>query len=683
MSPNRFRLTFFILMLSFLVLGQGVITQLTAHKLGHQYQLGDPIFYWGKIPVYNPFSFIFWYMNYYHYAKNIFSRGLIYCYLHIAGIVFFSVLMNVWRYRQSKESETYGTARWANFEDVKLAKLNSQYGIVLGYISSLAAQLQRAFQTIKKQYPFLNEPLSKIISILQRRVLTLHHDGPEHVLINAPSRSGKGVSIIIPTLLSWGQSVLVMDIKGENWALTSGFRSKFSHCLCFNPTNQHSAKWNPLHEIRKGDNEVRDVQNVADILVDPDGTGKSKTHWEKTGHALLVATILHILYAEKDKTLSGVANFLADPSRDIYKTLEHMLKTPHKDGKVHPVVASAAREMLNKSENELSGVLSTAMSFLGLYRDPIVARNTSECDFRVEDLMNAEKPVSLYLVVPPSDISRLAPLNRLMLNLILRRLTEKSIGAGGSPHKHRLLCLLDEFPSFGSMDFFKTSLGFLAGYGIKCMLICQSYNNIYELYGPKNSIFDNCHIRATMAPNDNQTAHEVSTSLGQTTVKRYQTNFTGRRLALWLSNISVASQESPRNLLNGDEVQKLPEDKLIVMVAKTNPILANKILYYQDEPYLSRLMGEVSLSDGQVVDKPKAREHDWSSEVVSLYEETECYKESSLDKDIENEKKQEEDVVINITDATMNNETRSLDNETSDMDYETAVELTAEKDILF
>ena len=126
------------------------------------------------------------------------------------------------------------------------------------------------------------------------------------------------------------------------------------------------------------------MQNIADILVDPEGALERRNHWEKTSHSLLVGAILHVLYAEADKTLAGVANFLSDPSRPIEATLHAMMATPHLGERpVHPVVASAARELLNKSENERSGVLSTAMSFLGLYRDPVVATVTGRCDWRI------------------------------------------------------------------------------------------------------------------------------------------------------------------------------------------------------------------------------------------------------------------------------------------------------------
>ena len=154
--------------------------------------------------------------------------------------------------------------------------------------------------------------------------------------------------------------------------------------LLFDPTNRRSAAYNPLLEVRRGEWEVRDVQNIADVLVDPEGALEKRNHWEKTSHSLLVGAILHVLYAEEDKTLAGVANFLSDPKRQIEATLDAMMTTAHLGNSgPHPVIASAARELLNKSENERSGVLSTAMSFLGLYRDPVIAQVTRHSDWRI------------------------------------------------------------------------------------------------------------------------------------------------------------------------------------------------------------------------------------------------------------------------------------------------------------
>jgi len=397
-------------------------------------------------------------------------------------------------------------------------------------------------------------------------------------------------------LLSWTDSAVIHDIKGENWQLTSGWRSTFSHCLLFDPTNAESAKYNPLLEVRRGSNEVRDVQNIADILVDPEGMLERRNHWEKTAHSLLVGAILHVLYAQKEKTLSGVASFLSDPKRSFEKTLRAMMTTNHlgDDDKVsvHPVVAQAARELLNKSDNERSGVLSTAMSFLGLYRDPTVAQVTSKCDWRISDLMDADKPVSLYLVIPPSDISRTKPLVRLILNQIGRRLTEERVVSGDSKPKRQLLLMLDEFPALGRLDFFESSLAFMAGYGLRAFLISQSLNQIEKAYGPNNSILDNCHVRVAFATNDERTAKRLSDAIGSTTEMRAMRNYAGHRLAPWLSHVMVSRQETARQLITPGEIMQLPATEELILLSGFSPIGKDRELSEGDDITPSIKLGE-------------------------------------------------------------------------------------------
>jgi type IV secretion system protein VirD4 len=142
----------------------------------------------------------------------------------------------------------------------------------------------------------------------------LRHNGPEHVLCFAPTRSGKGVGLVVPTLLTWPASAIVHDIKGENWEITAGLRARIGRVLLFDPTNQRSAAYNPLLEVRRGIWEVRDVQNVADVLVDPEGSLERRNHWEKTSHSLLVGAILHVLYQDALRVQAGVVQAL-DTSR--------------------------------------------------------------------------------------------------------------------------------------------------------------------------------------------------------------------------------------------------------------------------------------------------------------------------------------------------------------------------------
>lgn len=529
-------------------------TQWTAHALAYQEELGEPWFLFAGWRVYPPWSLFLWWFFYDAYAPGIFDTGGMIAASGGLAAVVVAIAMSVWRAREGKKAETYGTAVWADHEAIKEAGLAGEDGVILGELD--------------KRY--------------------LRHDGPEHVLCFAPTRAGKGVGLVLPTLLTWPGSVIVHDVKGENWEVTAGFRARHGRVLLFDPTNPASSAYNPLLEIRRGQWEVRDTQNVADVLVDPEGSLEKRSHWEKTSHALLVGAILHVLYAETDKSLAGVAAFLSDPRRPITSTLRSMMTTRHLgEGGVHPVVASAARELLNKSENERSGVLSTAMSFLGLYRDPIIAQVTGRCDWRIADLVEAKRPVSLYMVIPPSDISRTKPLIRLMLNQIGRRLTEELKPAG---KRQRLLMMLDEFPALGRLDFFESALAFMAGYSIKAFLIAQSLNQIEQAYGQKNSILDNCHVRVAFAANDDNTAKRVSDALGTATEMQAMKNYAGHRLSPWLGHVMISRSETARPLLTQGEILQLPKHQEIIMVAGFPPIRALKARFFNDPRLAERVM---------------------------------------------------------------------------------------------
>jgi len=474
----------------------------------------------------------------------------------------------------------------------------------------------------------------------------LRHKGPEHIMVAAPTRSGKGVGIVIPTLLSWDESVLVNDIKGENWMLSSGFRAiqLGQRCIRFAPAEKGSARFNPLDAIRMDDNLVKDVQNIATMIVDPDGKGL-EDHWAKTGFDLLVGTILYMLLEDKikNKTLYGVAALLSDGGeiREIVnnetrleqqrrkqegeeveevdgaqavmqyivnvaneKLKETFADTPR--GRAEKVgwsvAAQASQAMCNKAPNEFSGVMSTSLSFLTLYRDPIVAENTSYSDFTIEDLMGGgfdenRQPkgpkVSLYIVSPPSDKDRIKPLTRLLLNMVLRRLTEgmefNADGTSKSLYPHRLLLLIDEFPSLGKLDVFEEALAFIAGYGLKALLITQDLSQLHKAYSKDESIISNCHIRIAYAPNKPETAEILSQMTGKMTVTTEQLQYSGNRLSVMLQNVNTSEQVVGRELLTADECMRLPPDDELVFMAGHAPIYCQKIKYYADKQLSERM----------------------------------------------------------------------------------------------
>lgn len=233
-----------------------VATQWTAWRLGFQAELGLPWFEPLRgYPVYFPLIFFWWWYAFDAYAPDIFLEGGAIAASGGFISIGVAIAISVWRAREQQEAATYGSARWANTKEIKSTHLTKPSGVVLGKFGA--------------EY--------------------LRHDGPEHVLCFAPTRSGKGVGLVVPSLLTWPGSAIVHDIKGENWALTSKFRAGFGHVLLFDPTNPKSNAYNPLLEIRPGPYEIRDVQNIADVLVDPEGSLDRRNHWEKTSHSLLVS----------------------------------------------------------------------------------------------------------------------------------------------------------------------------------------------------------------------------------------------------------------------------------------------------------------------------------------------------------------------------------------------------------
>lgn len=609
-------------------------TQYAAWKLAFQPALGEPIYALGNgVKLYMPFDYFAWMLQFGHVegTEAAFTGGE-----WILATLHFLVVPAIWiavrraKKFNSKKSTLHGSARWADKEDIYnatlLARPQSAYyrfAHSLVDVDALPSWANFAKPLVGEKAAVPGCYVGAWVDPDTGKYHYLTHDGPEHILAFAPTRSGKGVGLVLPTLLSWRHSALIHDIKGEAWALTSGYRKARGHkVLKFQPTamDGSSVRFNPLEEIRlRTMREVADAQNTAQMIVDPDGKGMDD-HWAKTGHELLSAAMLHVLYTapEGARTLRGLVSFFCDPSLTIEQVAESMLNTEHdKDGqlgwedpitgkptKVHPVVAESARSFLNKSENERSGVQSTAMSFLSLYRDPVVAMNTAVSEFRVRDLMNHDCPVSLYLVVPPNDISRLRPLIRLVVNQIIRLNTEEMEFADGrsvAGYKHRLLALMDEFPALGKLELMEEALAYLAGYGIKCYLITQDLTQLYKAYTKEESIISNAHIRVAYAPNKFETAELLSKYTGQATVTSQQRSYSGSRLNPFLMHVMAAENSTGRALLTPDECLRLqaptksldgknitaPGDMLI-MPAGSAPIRGKQILYFKDPVFNGR-----------------------------------------------------------------------------------------------
>lgn len=584
--------------LAVLSIGSGLqaATQFFASDFKYQAALGEHFDH-----VYPPWKIIQWADKWYSQYPDTFMRagsvGILVAGVGLIGLIVAKMVLA----NSSKANEyLHGSARWANIKDIQAAGLIPKARTFWQYISGKESAASAGV--------YVGAWLDK-----NGKQHYLRHNGPEHVLCYAPTRSGKGVGLVVPTLLSWGHSAVITDLKGELWALTSGWRQKYAKnkVLRFEPAIANgSVCWNPLDEIRVcTENEVGDVQNLATLLVDPDGKGL-ESHWQKTGQALLVGVILHALYkAKADGTtasLPSVDAMLSDPNRDIAELWMDMTTYGHVDGQNHPVIGSAARDMLDRPDEEAGSVLSTAKSYLALYRDPIVARNISKSEFSIRDLMHHDNPVSLYIVTQPNDKARLRPLVRVMVNMVVRLLTDKMDFENGRPvarYKHRLLMMLDEFPSLGKLEIMQESLAFVAGYGIKCYLICQDINQLKSRetgYGTDESITSNCHVQNAYPPNRIETAEHLSKLTGQTTVAKEQITTSGRRTSALLGQVSRTIQEVQRPLLTPDECLRMPgpvktdngdiaeAGDMVVYVAGYPAIYGKQPLYFKDKTFQAR-----------------------------------------------------------------------------------------------
>ena len=556
-------------------------TQHFAHAFKYHSALGAQLH-----GVYPPWSILTWASKWHAVYPDALTQsggiGVITSAVGLLGLLAVKSIMG----NTSRASEyLHGSARWANQKDIQASGLlGNDDGVYVGAWTDK-----------------------------QGAVHYLRHAGPEHILTYAPTRSGKGVGLVVPTLLSWKHSAVITDLKGELWALTAGWRQQHAKnkVLRFEPaSSQGSARWNPLDEIRLGTgNEIGDVQNLATLVVDPDGKGL-ESHWQKTAQALLVGLILHALYMARtdggSASLPSIDAMLADPEREIAELWVEMRVHPHLGDEPHPVVAAAARDMVDRPDEEAGSVLSTVKSYLALYRDPVVAANVAVSTFRVRDLMHADNPVSLYIVTQPNDKARLRPLVRVLINMIVRLLADKMDFEHGRPkahYKHRLLGMLDEFPSLGKLEILQESMAFVAGYGIKLYLICQDLNQLKSRetgYGPDETITSNCHVQNAYPPNRIETAEHLSKLTGQTTVVKEQITTSGKRASMLLGQVSRTTQEVQRPLLTVDECLRMPGPKknaggdieragdMVIYVAGYPAIYGKQPLYFQDATFQAR-----------------------------------------------------------------------------------------------
>jgi type IV secretion system protein VirD4 len=575
-------------------------TQYAAHQFQYAKALGPVWGQFGSMRLYAPWAILQWLGRYAGAYQSEFDRATA---LGLAVFLAPLMLSLVLTRRFVARPKAFGVGAWGGLAEARRA----------GLINGEAAP-------------------GRVLGRLKGKLLTFR--GVEHCIVVGASRSGKGAGHVVPTLLTWDQSLFVYDRKGELWHITADHRRAFSHTFYFSPTDSNTARWNPLFEVRKGEMEIADIQNIVGILVDPLGGRQGHLDFfDQSAANFFTGVILHVLYtaADQDKNLSFVRRLLID----IEPTLDAMLGTLHRhrpdraapDGlardefgeliaEVHPEVWLGATAFRAMESRVRSSVLATAQKSLALWADPLVAHATSWSDFCIGDLACADAPVSFYLITPQAHADRLAFLVRVMLRQSLGSLMETIDTDGrGRRKRHRVLMMLDEFPKLGALPFLENALGEMAGYGLSAHLICQSFNDVFRHYGPHTSIFDNCHITAAFASSEPGGIERIVKRAGKALEMRE--SFSDPRPAFGRGTRSRTQAESERYVLAEQDVRGLDANRQFLFVNNAKPFLAEKVRFYEDPAFAGRTRdffgGEraITAQSAESLDTPGVPQIDW------------------------------------------------------------------------
>ena len=420
---------------------------------------------------------------------------------------------------------------------------------------------------------------------------SLRHFGEGHVLTVAPTRSGKGVSCVIPNLLDHPGSVLVTDPKGENYAVTARWRREMGQdVFAFDPfgiaSGEHaSATYNPLDLIDAMSQEaIDDARMLADMIVLPDGREGEQVFWNEEARGILTGLILHVATnaPPENRTLTHVRTLLTLAPAQFAELLKDMQANLAADG----LVSRTAARILQKAEKERSGVISTAQSHTHFLDSPrmALALGGSSVDLSVLK----RELASVYLILPTDRIDAYARWLRLMIACALLGIARTR----GQP-RDRVLFLLDEFAHLGRMHPVQRDIGLAGGFGVSFWLIVQDLSQLRSTYGEGWPTFlANVDVLQAFGTNDWDTAEYLSKMTGESTIhveSENQSRGVSRgRHAQRQVGTALSTSEKGRRLLLADEVRRLPSGMQLLFVKGSAPLLVNRLNYLRDQEFAGR-----------------------------------------------------------------------------------------------
>jgi type IV secretion system protein VirD4 len=415
--------------------------------------------------------------------------------------------------------------------------------------------------------------------------------GQQGVELEAPPRSGKGVGVVIPNLLNWPGSVIVSDIKGENWTRTAGFRARHGQDVhLFDPLSEdeRSSRWNPLAYVSAVPYRcIDDLQRIATMLY-PDPQG-ADPFWTASARTLFLGIALYLFETEGSTRTIGeiLRQGMASDAEGFQKHWRRVIETCERTGyPLSPEAVQTLYDVIDLAPVTASSIRKTFTSRLDLWLNPLIDAATADNDFDFRGLRR--RPMSIYVRINPDNIARLQPL----LNLFFQQaigLQTRELPEDNPALKLQLLLVLDEFPALGRIPVIADSTAFLPGYNVRPLIIVQSHSQLVERYGPDGarSIRKMLAARIVFPPKEFDDAEAISKELGTYTVRQKALT-----RSVWGMDRSPTENisEQPRRLLLPQEIKELGRDRMILFYEGLRPVLARRIRYYSDRCLRKRLL---------------------------------------------------------------------------------------------
>jgi len=422
--------------------------------------------------------------------------------------------------------------------------------------------------------------------------------GQQFVILAAPTRSGKGVGVVIPNLLEYQESMVVLDIKQENFDLTSGWRASQGHEIyLFNPfaEDRRTHRWNPLSYISPDPSfRISDIQSIAAMLY-PDGSDGQK-FWVSQARNAFTAFTLYLFEnfdterklelpfkAQRFPTLGEVYRLSSGDGSDLRAYLQGLTTRPFlsKDAK------TAFANLLSQAEETFASIMGTFKEPLNAWINPVLDEATSRNDFLLTDVR--KKKMTIYIGIQPNKLAE----SRLVINLFFSQLINvntRELPRNNPELKHQCLLLMDEFTSIGKVEILATSVSYMAGYNIRLLPIIQSMAQLDATYGKdiSRTIITNHALQIIYAPREQQDANDYSDMLGYTTVRKESVT-RGR-------DKSMSHSDERRALMLPQELKAMGTDKEVILFEGIpHPVKCDKIRYYEDKRFTARLLPKVDV----------------------------------------------------------------------------------------